>query len=922
MKQLLATKNANADSEKQVNKLNNFLVLYKSIPLLVSALFFGSIIQAKAQERLPFDQGKTYILADIDVTGKITFNKQTVVLYSGLEKGQSITVPGEEISNAIKKLGEVQLFSEIDFYINRIEGDSIFLELSLNELPKLNEVKINGVKKAKREDLIKDNSLTIGKIVNENLITTTKNYIENKYRKDGFYNTKVNIAVTPDTTAGNEVKILVNIDKGDKVKIKTIEFEGNEKFSDKKLRKAMSNTKQKNFFRILKRSKYVKDKYEEDLKSLVDKYKEKGYRDARVKSDTVIYNKENNELAVKINLIEGKKYYFGDVKFLGNSVYPDQGLRNLLGVKKGDVYNGVLLEKRIADKSKPDGEDITNLYQNNGYLFSQINAVEVRTENDTIDFEIRIMEGPLAYFNKITVVGNDKTNDKVIYRELRTRPGEKYSKEELVRTIREIGGLGFFDAEAIDPKFKNVDPAAGTVDIEWNLVEKGSSQIELQGGYGGGGFIGTLGLSFNNFSARNMFKKEAYKPVPMGDGQKVSLRLQGSSYFQTYSLSFSEPWFGGKKPVSFNSSLSYSKQYLNNYATNSVNKDRSFNIISLSVGLSKRLTVPDNDSFLSQSLSFQFYDLNNYNTGLFTFGDGSARNFAYTIGFTHTNKGSNPIYPMYGSEFSITAKVTPPYSLFNGVKYGDLGNQIEYKRRFKATDTYQDTDVDYDLKVGDYVQVNYDADGTPNYTKVDDPLDASPDAAKVDQKKFNWLEYYKIKLKADWYTKIYDKLVLRSLAEFGYLGNYNSERGDVPFERFFLGGDGLANFALDGREVIQLRGYPNQSLTPYSTNRETMQRSQDGATVYNKFSLELRYPITLKQQASIYVLAFAEAGAAYNGFKAYNPFELKRSAGFGLRVFMPAFGLLGIDFGHGFDPQPGQIKPNGWETHFIIGQQF
>jgi outer membrane protein insertion porin family len=921
MKQLLATKSGNDDSEKQVNKLNNFLVLHKSIPLFLSVIFFASIFQAKAQDRVPFDQGKTYILADIDVTGKVTFNKQNIILYSGLEKGQSITVPGEQISNAIKKLGEVELFSEIDFYINRIEGDSIYLELSLNELPKLSEVKITGVKKSKKEGLIKDNSLTKGKIVNENLVTTTKNYIENKYRKDGYYSTKVNIVTTPDTTSGNDVKMLVSIDKGQKVKISSIVFEGNEKFSDSKLRKAMSNTKQKNFLRVFKRSKYIKDKYDEDLKAVINKYKEKGYRDARITSDTVIYNKEKNNLAIKINLLEGRKYYFGDIKFLGNTVYPDQGLRNLLGIKKGDIYNGVLLEKRIADKTKPDAEDITNLYQNNGYLFSQINAVEVRTANDTIDFEIRISEGPLGYFNNITVVGNDKTNDKVIYRELRTKPGERYSREDVIRTVREIGTLGFFDPEAIDPKFKNVDPAAGTVDIEWNLVEKGSSQIELQGGYGGGGFIGTLGLSFNNFSARNIFNKDAYNPVPMGDGQKVALRLQGSSFFQTYSMSFSEPWFGGKKPVSFNTSLSYSKQFLNNFSTNSVDKSRSFNIISLSVGLSKRLTVPDNDSFLSQALSFQYYDLNNYNTGLFTFGDGSARNFAYTIGFTHTNKGSNPIYPMYGSEFSISAKVTPPYSLFNGVDYGDLGNQKEYKKQYGPNDTFQVTNEN-GAQVGDYIKINYNDNGQPVYTKVDTYQEASADAAKVDQKKFNWLEYYKVKLKADWYTKIYDKLVLRSLGEFGYLGNYNSARGDVPFERFFLGGDGLANFALDGREVIQLRGYPNQSLTPFSTNKLTGQRTQDGATIYNKFSLELRYPITLKQQASIYVLAFAEAGAAFNSFKTYNPFALQRSAGFGLRVFMPAFGLLGIDFGHGFDPVPGETQKHGWETHFIIGQQF
>ena len=894
-------------------------MLNKSIQFFFTIIIFGSISQVKAQDRVPFDQGTPYILADINVTGKISYNQQTVITFTGLEKGQRITVPGEEISNAIKKLGKLGLFSDIDFFVNRVQGDSIFLELNINELPKLSEVKITGVKKSKTEALIKDNSLTKGKIVNENLVTTTRNYIENKYKKDGFFNTKVNITTIPDTTSGNEVKMLVTIDKGQKVKIKTIDFTGNEKFTDRKLRKAMSNTKVINPIRIFKRSKYIKEKYEEDLASVINKYKEKGYRDARIVSDSVSYDREKNKIAIKINIEEGKKYYFGDIKFLGNTIYTDRGLSTMLGIKKGDVYNGVLLEKRIADKTKPDGEDITNLYQNNGYLFSQINAVEVRTVNDTIDFEIRILEGPLAYFNKITVTGNDKTNDEVIYRELRTKPGQKYSKEDLIRTIREIGAMGFFDPEAINPAFKNVDPAAGTVDIEWQLVEKGSSQIELQGGYGGGGFIGTLGLSFNNFSARNIFNKDAYKPLPMGDGQKVALRLQGSSYFQTYSLSFSEPWFGGKKPVSFSTSLSYSKQFLNNFSTNSVDRSRSFNIISLSVGLAKRLSVPDDSFVLSQALSFQYYDLNNYNTGLFTFGNGSSRNFAYTVGLTRNNKGTNPIFPMYGSEFSITAKLTPPYSLWNNVDYSDLGNQKEYKLRYSgaANTTY---DVNGQLiRPGDYIKASgsgYEIVEESNFAQAD------ADQSKVDQKKFNWLEYYKIKMKADWYTKIYDKLVLRSLVEFGYLGNYNSQRGDVPFERFFLGGDGLANFALDGREVIQLRGYPNQSLTPYSYNPTTGQNTQDGATIYNKFSLELRYPLTLKQQASIYVLTFFEAGAAYTGFKDYNPFELQRSAGFGLRVFMPAFGLLGIDFAHGFDPLPGATQKNGWETHFIIGQQF
>jgi outer membrane protein insertion porin family len=919
MRLLLVIKKENVDLEKPVNKLNNFLVLQKRIQIVLTLLLLGSFSQIKAQERVPFDQGKKYILAKVSVVGKISFNEQTVVTFSGLQKGQEITVPGEEISGAIKKLGKLGLFDEIAFYVNKIDNDSIYLDLNIVELPKLNEVKFVGIKKSKVEGLIKDNNLTKNKIVNENLITTTKNYIENKYKKEGFYNTKVTITNTPDTTAGNQVNMLVRVDKGDKVKISSIDFIGNKQLTDSQLRGAMKDTKQKNVFRVLKASKFIPEKYKTDLEKVIAAYKEKGYRDARIIYDSVTYNKEKNMLAIKINMEEGNKYYFGNIKFLGNTVYSDQLLNRYLGIKKGEVYNGVLLEKRIADNTKPDAEDITNLYQNNGYLFSKINSVEVRTVNDTIDFEIRVTEGPIAYFNKIYVTGNDKTNDHVIYRELRTKPGEKYSKEQLVRTIREIGQLGFFDPEAIKPEFRNVDAGAGTVDIEYQVVEKGSSQVELQGGYGGGGFIGTLGLSFNNFSARNMFKKEAYKPLPMGDGQKVSLRLQGSTYFQTYSLSFSEPWFGGKKPVQFSSSISYSTQYLNNYITRDVDKSKSFNIFTVQVGLAKRLTVPDDYFVLSQSVSYQHYDLNNYNTGLFTFGNGASRNLAYTIGLSRSNKGVNPIFPMYGSEFSISAKVTPPYSLFNGINYADLPNQKEYKMQYTGENT---SGADgQPLNKGDYMKsAGTNSSGQILYNSVgSDYASADTDQGKVDQKRYNWLEYYKVKFKADWYTKVYGKLVLRTLTEFGFLGAYDQARGVVPFERFYLGGDGMANYSMDGRETIQLRGYPNNSLTPVNAAGE-----QIGATIYNKFSMELRYPITLKSSASIYALTFLEAGSSYPTFKDYNPFDLSRSAGFGLRVFMPAFGLLGIDLGYGFDALPGSVtnKANGWETHFIIGQQF
>ncbi|HWR93611.1 MAG TPA: POTRA domain-containing protein [Flavobacterium sp.] len=877
-------------------------MLHKILKLVLTLFLIGNISQIKAQDRVPFGQGKKYILADVDVIGKITYNPQTIVIFSGLQKGQDVIIPGDEISNSIKKLGKLGLFSDIDFYVNKVEGDSIYLQLEITELPKLSEVKIVGVKTAKSEEFIKDLGLVKGKVVNENLLTETSNYIERKYKKDGYFNTKVVINNIPDTLAGNEVKMLVNVDKGEKLKINDIVFSGNKFFNDDQLRSIMKNTKHQSITHVLKSSKYVEDKFQEDLESIVSKYKEKGYRDARIVSDSVAYNPTINKLSIYVGIQEGNKYYFGDIKFIGNSVYTDYQLMAKLGINKGDVYNGVQLEKRIADKN-PDADDITNLYQNNGYLFSNVNAVEVGTANDSINFEIRVVEGPLAYFNKITVVGNDKTYDRVIYRELRTRPGQKYNKEELVRTIREIGQLGFFDPEAIEPRFKNVDAAAGTVDIEYHVVEKGSSQIELQGGYGGGGFVGTLGLSFNNFSMRNLFNPEAYKPLPMGDGQKIALRLQASTYFRTYSFSFSEPWFGGKKPIGFSTSFAYSQQFQIARTGGGVDRDRYFNILSVSTGLSKRLKWPDDFFGLSQSLSFQYYDLHNYNTGLFrSFSNGTSRNLAYTVSLSRNSRGSNPIFPTYGSDFTLTGRFTLPYSSFNNINYANLQYEEEYKLRNNTNQEIVGKDGEI-IMPGDYI--------TKDGNRADYWPLAAADQGKVDQEKYYWLEFYKIKFRADWYTTIYGKLVMRTLAEFGFLGAYNQSRGVVPFERFYLGGDGLANNAQDGREVIQLRGYPNYSLS-----------GQVGSSMFNKFSLELRYPITMKQAASIYVLSFLEAGNAYNDYQVYNPFGLYRSAGAGLRVFMPAFGLLGIDFGYGFDALPGQPEPNGFETHFIIGQQF
>ena len=849
--------------EKQANNLHNNLLhsIFLCIALLGFTLGF-------AQETT-YDKGKIYELGEITVTGVKSFSPQTVVAYTGLKKGQRIQIPGEEVSATINKLWKLELFSDIEFFITKIDGDVADLELYIQELPTLSEYSIKGIKKGKIETIVKDTDIKKGKKLSKNFFATTKNYIENKYRKDGFLNAKVTIDIKPDTTGVNNQKMLVSLDRGDRVKVRSLAFDGNSVFSNKKLRKKFKNTRVEFPGRFWKRSKYIEADFDEDLKSLLDFYKEKGYRDARIVSDTIII--DANKIDVDIAVQEGNKYFFGEIDFIGNSIYSDAQLSRILGLKPGDTYNGVLLRKRIADQTKPDGDDLTNLYQNNGYLFSSINPVEVSASNDTIDFEIRITEGKPAYFNRISVRGNDRTNDHVIYREIRTRPGELYSKDKVVRSVRELGQLGFFDAEQITPDFKDVDPNAGTVDIEYGVVERGASQIELQGGYGGGGFIGTLGLSFNNFSMRNIWNKEEYKPVPMGDGQQLSLRLQASRFFETYSFSFAEPWLGGEQPVRFSTSISQTTQYRYDYMTGLANKDQYFKIRGINFGLAKRLQVPDDYFTLSQTIGYQYFDLNNYYTGLFTFGNGVSNNLFYAIALSRNNTFTNPIFPVGGSSFTIGAKFSFPYSLVGNIDYGDLENQPAYQN----------------------------ADGSAN-------------REKIDQEKFRWLEYYKFNFEGSWFTRLFAKLILRTHAEFGFLGAYNTERGIIPFERYYLGGDGLAQYALDGREMIALRGYENQSLS-----------STDGSTVYNKFSLELRYPITLKPSASIYALSFLEAGNGYNNFREFNPFNSKRSAGFGVRIFMPAFGLLGIDFGYGFDSAlENDLNPHGWETHFIIGQQF
>ena len=859
--QLLNIKKEKEDLEKLVNSFR-----INALKILVLLLF----ITGETYSQDTYRKGDTYIIDTITVAGLKNFSDRTVVTYSGLREGESIQVPGEEITSILKKLWNLELFSNVDLYVTGVNNGKIKLEINVEELPTLLNYKINGVKKGKAENYEKETELSQGKRLSESFLTNTKNYIQGELRENGYLNSKINLVTIPDSIGSNQLNLNINIDKGERIKIRDINFNGNEIFGNSKLRSKLKKTKKRFPLRFWKKSKLIDEDYESDKDNLISFYKEKGYRDARIEFDTIVINDEKT-IDLNLNIDEGNKYYFGDISYIGNSSFTNFQLDQILGIEEGDSYNGVLLKERIQDED-PDANDISNLYQNNGYLFSSVNAVEVSAENDTIDFEIRINEGKLASFNKISVVGNTKTNDNVIFRELRIKPGELYSKDKVVRTIREIGQLGFFDAEQISPDFKNVDPNLGTVDIELGLIEAGASQLELQGGYGSGSFMGSFGVSFNNFSVKNIRDRKAWRPFPSGDGQSLAVRLQTSSFYSTTSFSFMEPWLGGKEPVQFSISLSSTTQYRYDYFTRRADKSQSFQIKGFNVGLAKRLKVPDDFFVLSQSLSYQYYNLNNYYTGLFTFGDGESHNIAYNIALSRNNTFTNPIFPVGGSKFTLSARLSPPYSLITGDDFSDIDQRPEYLDR-----------------------------------------NGNPILSEIDQAKFRWLEFYKFKFEGSWYTRLFGKFVLKAQTDFGFLGTYNKNKGNIPFERFFLGGDGMMQYALDGRETIALRGYENQSLS-----------SRDGSVIYNKYSLELRYPISLKPTASVFALSFLEAGNGFDDFKDYSPFDLKRSAGVGVRVFMPAFGLLGIDFGYGFDTSniSSTGQRSGWQTHFVIGQQF
>ncbi len=858
-------------------------------------------IAAQAQIRLGDDLSeidytnpKEYIIGGVTVSGVQFLDHNVLIMISGLQVADRIEVPGDKIRKAIEKLWDQGLFEDIRISATSISNDLIFLDIHLQERPRLSRFSFKGIRKSEADDLRDKIKLVKGDVVTDNVIIRTSNIIKKHFNGKGFLNVGVDIVQKRDSANANDVSLTINIDKGSKVRIDQIVFKGNKQLTSTQLKRAMKNTKDKavfkpfnamdqlvlklprkmlslspdtvvnfttdllhdNFkFRIFKTSKFIQDEFEEDLASVIAKYNEEGFRDAVIVKDTIFRNSPK-QINIDIQVNEGQRYYFGDIKWVGNTKYSATQLNEVLKIRKGDVYNQKELDANL--NYNPNEIDISTLYLDDGYLFFQVLPVEVRVENDTIDLEMRIREGKQATINKVIVKGNTRTNDHVVMRELRTRPGQLFSRSDIIRTTRELAQLRYFDPEKIVPTpIPNQND--GTVDIEYKVEETSSDQIELSGGWGYGRVVGTLGLSFNNFSARKMFNASAWRPIPSGDGQKVSLRLQsyGQGYI-SYSASFTEPWLGGKKPNSF--SVSYYHSLYSNGVSKSNESYQAFKIDGLSFMLGKRLARPDDFFTLMQRVSFQTYNLNNYGN-IFAFGNGNGvyRNYSYGVTLAR-NSVDSPIFQRSGSEVSVSLDVTPPYSLFSDKDYTSL----------------------------------------------------------EDQEKYRWIEYHKWKFSASLYRQVVGNLVLSARVKYGFLGQYNNDIGITPFDRYYLGGDGLSGANnLDGREIIGMRGYSNESLTPnYYKNKNV------GATIYNKSTLELRYPLSLNPSATIYVMGFLEAGNAWKEFKDFNPFSLKRSAGVGVRVFLPMFGLLGLDWGYGFDDVPGLPSANKGQFHFSINQSI
>lgn len=814
---------------------------------MITSISASAQIYVGSEEfKVDYSAPKQYVVGPITVSGTKYLDRKVLVLLSGLSEGEKIQVPGEAITEAIHKLWDQGLFSNVNISVVKVVDDKIFLNIDLQERPRLSKYALKGVKKSDANDIRESIQLIKGKVVTDNLIVSTENLIKDHYIDKGFLNVEVQTEMENDSTLPNNVILKFNVNRKKKVKIAKIILRGNEEVKRGKLIRSMKETKQRQWWRVWKTSKFLEAEYDTDKKALIAKYNQMGYRDARIISDTIYANRDGS-INIEMNLEEGRKYYFRNITWTGNTKYSAEVLGKILGIKPGDVYDQSRLESNLL--MNPNGRDVSSLYLDDGYLFFNVDPVEVLVVNDSIDLEMRIREGKQATINRVTVVGNTKTNDHVVLRELRTKPGQLFSRSDVIRSQRELSQLGYFNPETlgVNPKPNPVD---GTVDIEYTVEEKPSDQIELSGGWGAGRIVGTLGVTFNNFSLRNMFKKGAWRPLPAGDGQRLSVRAQSNGlFFQSYNFSFMEPWLGGNRPNAFSISAYHSVQS-NGIQKGELNRE-AIRITGVSVGLGTRLKWPDDFFALQGELSYQNYILENYQL-ISGFNNGNSNTFSLTATLSR-NSISDPIFPTYGSVISGSVEFTPPFSLLTG-------------------------------------------------------LDAKTASAS---EKYSWIEYHKWKFDAKWYIGLAKNLVIQTKMQFGFLGLYNRDLGISPFERFYIGGDGLSGFGLDGREIIAMRGYDNNSLS-----------ASFGGTIFTKYGAEVRYRLSPNPQATIYVLAFAEAGDSWLTFKEFKPFQLKKSAGVGVRIFLPMFGLLGLDYGWRFDDVPGRPDMAPGQFHFSIGQQF
>ncbi len=832
---------------------------------------------------------KTYEIADIQVKGADNYEDYIVIGYTGLKVGDLITIPSAEITDASKRLWRQGLFSKVQIAVDKVIGNKAYLTLNLRQQPRISEINYHGLKKAEKQDLEEALQLMKGNQITQNIVNRAESIIKKYYSNKGFGNAVVKINLTDDLSHPNEVIVDININKNDKVKVHKIYIDGNNVLSDRQLQRVMKKTNEKGkLINLFRQKKFVETDYKDDLNRIIQKYNEKGYRDAVILSDSVVPYDEKT-VDVYINLDEGKRYFVNDVTWVGNTVYPTENLAALLGIEKGDVYNQTLLKKRTTD----DDDAIASAYMDNGYLFFDIVPVEKNVRGDSIDLEMRIVEGPQARINNVIINGNDRLYEKVIRRELRVKPGELFSKSDLMRSAREIAQTGHFNPENMDIR-PEPNQENGTVDILFNLESKSNDQFEFSMGWGQTGIIGKVAIKFTNFSIKNLFYPNSYKGlVPQGDGQQLTISAQTNArYYQAYSISFLDPWFGGKRPNSLSVSAWYSRQtgvnssyynrnYMNNYLysysglyntgygydnnysyENAYDPNKFLQMIGVSVGFGKRLNWPDDYFTFQAELGYSWYYLKNWEY-LYYMQNGTSN--ALTIGLTLArNSIDNPLYTRSGSNFSLNLQLTPPVSLF----------------------------------------------GNKNWKKLSEE---NTTAAKKEL--YRWIEYWKLRFKARTYTPINDveskyTLVLMTRADIGLLGSYNKYLKS-PFETFYVGGDGMSGSYTYAQETIALRGYDNGQLTPYQLG---------GGYAYTRFGMELHFPFMLQPTTTIYGLTFIEGGNAWTSVKNFSPFELKRSAGVGVRIYLPMIGMMGIDWAYGFDKVYG--TKGGSHFHFILGQEF